>query len=65
MAITSAAYASSITHLFTRLLKTFSSCEPKEEWPHTAIYSYNGRHIELFHMKCFVDRLTGHRLTSL
>ena len=51
MAITSAAYASSITHLFTRLLKTFSGCEPKEEWPHTAIYSYNGRHIELFHMK--------------
>ena len=26
--------ASSTKNLFTRLQKTFSSCEPKEEWPH-------------------------------
>ena len=28
-------------------------------------YNYNGRQIELFHMKWFVDRLTGPRLMSL
>ena len=59
------AYASSTTYLFTRLQKTFSSCEPKEEWPHAGLYNYNGRQIELFHMKWFVDRLTGPRLMSL
>ena len=37
--------ASSTTYLFTRLQKTFSSCEPKEEWP------YSG-----FHMKWFNGR---------
>ena len=26
--------ASSTKNLFTGLQKTFSSCEPKEEWPH-------------------------------
>ena len=57
--------ASSTTYLFTRLQKTFSSCEPKEEWPHAGLYNYNGRQIELFHMKWFVDRLTGPRLMSL
>ena len=45
--------ASSTTYLFTRLQKTFSSCEPKEEWPHARLYKYNGRQIELFHMKWF------------
>ena len=45
--------ASSTTYLFTRLQKTFSSCEPKEEWPHAGLYNYNGRQIELFHMKWF------------
>ena len=39
------------TFLFTRLLKTFSSCEPKEEWPHPDLYKYNGRQIGLFHVK--------------
>ena len=58
------AYASSTTYLFTRLQKTFSSCEPKEEWPHAGLYNYNGRQIELFHMKWFVNRLTGPRLMS-
>ena len=32
--------------------------------PHAG-YNYNGRQIELFHMKWFVDRLTGPRLMSL
>ena len=45
------AYASSTTDLFTRLQKAFSSCEPKEELPHTGLYNYNGRQIELFHVK--------------
>ena len=58
------AYESSTTYLFTRLQKTFSSCEPKEEWPHAGLYNYNGRQIELFHMKWFVNRLTGPRLMS-
>ena len=46
-------YSSSTTYLFTRLQKTFNSCEPKEKWPHTGLYNYNGRQIELFHMKWF------------
>ena len=41
--------ASSIIYLFTRLHKTFSSCEPKEEWPHAGLYKYNGRQTGLFH----------------
>ena len=45
------AYASSTTYLFPRLLRKFSSCEPKEEWPHVGLYDYNVRQIELFHMK--------------
>ena len=45
--------ASSTTYLFTRLQKTFSSCEPKEEWPHAGLYNCNGRQIELLHMKWF------------
>ena len=47
------AYASSTTYLFTRLQKTFLRCEEKEERPHAGLYSYNGRQIELFHMKWF------------
>ena len=47
------AYANSIRYLFTRLQKTFSSYEPKEEWPHAGLYNYNGRQIELFDMKWF------------
>ena len=31
------AYASLTTNLFTRLSKTFISCEPGKEWPHTGI----------------------------
>ena len=58
------AYASSTTYLFTRLQKTFSSCETKEEWPHRGLYNYNGRQIELFHMKWF-NRLTGSTVMSL
>ena len=46
------ANASSATYLLTRL-------------PHAGLYNYNGRQIELFHMKWFVDRLTGPRLMSL
>ena len=38
-------------HLFIRLQKAFSSCELKEEWSHAGLYKYNGRQIELFHMK--------------
>ena len=33
--------------------------------PHAGLYNYNGKQIELFHMKWFVDRLTGPRLMSL
>ena len=36
------AYASLTTYLLTRLQKEFSSCEPKEEWPHVGSYNYNG-----------------------
>ena len=35
-------YASLTTYLFTRSQKTFSSCEPKDEWPHAGLYNYNG-----------------------
>ena len=42
------AYASSATYLFTRLQKTFSSFEPKEEWPNAGLYNYNGRQIKFF-----------------
>ena len=48
------AHASSTTYLFTRLQKTFSIFDPKEEWPHAGLYNYNGRQIELFHMKWFI-----------
>ena len=34
------AYASSTPYLLTRLQKEFSSCEPKEEWPHAGAYNY-------------------------
>ena len=46
------AYESSKTHLLTRL-------------PHAGLYDYNGRQIELFHLKWFVDILTGARFMSL
>ena len=49
------AYASSETYLLARLQNKFSSCEPKEEWPHTGLYNYNERQIELFHMKLFTS----------
>ena len=32
--------------------------------PHAGHYNYNGRQIELFYMKCYVDRLTGPSLMS-
>ena len=52
--------------LFTRLQETFSSFKPREGWPHVCLYNYNGRQIELFHMKwSIMDRLTGPRLISL
>ena len=47
------AYASSTTYLFTRLQKTFDSCETKEELPHAGLYNYNGRQKELLHIKWF------------
>ena len=47
------AYAISTKYLFTRLQETLSSCEPKKEWPHAALYNYNGRQIEPFHTKWF------------
>ena len=47
------AYATSTTYLFTKLHKTLSSCEPKEEWPHADLYHYNVWQIEPFHMKWF------------
>ena len=40
------AYESSTTYLLTRL-------------PDAGLYNYTGRQIELFHMKWFVDSLTG------
>ena len=33
--------------------------------PHAGLFNHNGRQIELFHMKWFVDWLTGPRLISL
>ena len=39
------AYALSTTYLFARLQKTFSGCEPKEEWPDAGLRIYNGRKI--------------------
>ena len=33
--------------------------------PYAGLYNYNGRQVELFHMKWFVNRLTGPRLMSL
>ena len=33
--------------------------------PHAGLYNYNGRYIELFHMKWFLDILTGPRLMTL
>ena len=36
------AYESSTTYLFTRLQKTFSSCELKDERPLAGLYNYNG-----------------------
>ena len=47
------AHTSSTTYLLTRLHKTFSSRESKEEWPNAGVYNYNGKQIELFHMKWF------------
>ena len=32
---------------------------------HAGLYYYNGRQIELFHMKWFVYRLTGSRFMAL
>ena len=34
------AYVISKAYSFTRLQKTFSSCKPKEEWPHAGLYNY-------------------------
>ena len=56
------AYASLTIYLFTILQKAFSSCEPKEVFPHAGLYIYNGRKIELFHfhMKGLImDKLAG------
>ena len=39
--------------LFTGL-QDYSSCGPKEEWPHAGLYNYNGRQIELFHMNWLI-----------
>ena len=33
--------------------------------PHAGLYNYNGRQINLFYVKWFVDRLTGPRFMSL
>ena len=33
--------------------------------PHSGLYNYNERQIELFHMKWYVDRLTRPSLMSL
>ena len=52
-------------NIFTRLQKTFSNYEAKEECPHAGLYIYNGRQIELFHVKWFVDRLTVSRMMFL
>ena len=35
-------YASLTTYLFTRSQKTFSSCEPKDDWPHAGLCNCNG-----------------------
>ena len=59
------AYVSSGTYLFTRLRKTFSNCEPKEEWQHAGLYNYYGRQIELLWNDLIADRLTRPRLMSL
>ena len=40
-------------HVYLQDFKTFSSCQPKEEWSHAGLYNYNGKQIELFYMKWF------------
>ena len=55
-------YASSTTYFLTRLQEKFSSCGPKEEWPHAGLY--NGRQTQRFH-GLIVDRLTRPRSMSL
>ena len=44
------AYESSTAYLFTRLQKTFSSCEPKEEWPHAGLGIYIAKRTFLYEM---------------
>ena len=34
-------------------------------FPHAGLYYYNGGQIKHFHMKWFIDRLTGPKLMSL
>ena len=56
------AYASLTIYLFTILQKAFSSCEPKEVFPHAGLYIYNGMQTERFHfhMKGLImDKLAG------
>ena len=48
------ASTSSTTYLFTKLQKTFSSCEPRKELLHAGLYSYNGRQIIFFHIIWFI-----------
>ena len=36
-----------------KITEVSQRCEPKEVWPHAGLYKYNGRQIELFHMKWF------------
>ena len=56
--------------IFIWVCKILMACESLTTYlltglPHAGLYNYNGRQIELFHMKWFVDRLTGTRLMSL
>ena len=44
-AISECCIGSSGSPLHEPLQKTFSSCEPKKEWPDAGLYIYNGRQI--------------------
>ena len=56
----------SATYLFTRLQKTLSSCDSKEEWPHTGLYDWKAiEGKQNFLIGLIVDRLPGPRLMPL
>ena len=65
-----ACFVVSTSVIFTLVSRILMACESSTTYlltglPRAGLYNYNGRQIELFHMKWLVDRLTGPRLMSL